>query len=60
MNADSRCSTCHGSREVPVGMDLDYDSGLWDCDDVIPCPNCLPTPDEILSTEALPEDEAGC
>jgi hypothetical protein len=38
--AEKRCPDCGGSGEIPVGVTKDFDSGMWECDDVTPCPRC--------------------
>lgn len=37
------CPRCGGQGEVPTGVTLDFDSGMYEADDCKPCPDCAGT-----------------
>lgn len=57
--APEPCATCGGHKMVPVGVSRDFDSGMLEAEDEVPCPDCgarVSTPEDERAVGA--EDEA--
>lgn len=51
---DTACETCGGSGTVDIGVNEDFDTGMLEANDEVPCPDCGEKPVESVELETVP------